>query len=164
MEPAADGPIPTADLCDQHGDAARVCDSAFDDYGGVTAFSGEIVTVRCFEDNVLVRATLEEEGRGRVLVVDGGGSLRCALLGDNLARMGLANGWSGVIVNGGIRDAAVIVTLPIGVKALGTHPRKSEKRGEGAVNLPVRFGGITFRPGEKVFADEDGVVVLEGEA
>ncbi|MFW5454301.1 ribonuclease E activity regulator RraA [Thioalkalivibrio sulfidiphilus] len=161
MEPAAYGLTATADLCDQHGEAVSVCETHFGDYGGITAFSGEIVTVRCFEDNVLVRQTLEGEGRGKVLVVDGGGSLRCALFGDMLAQTALDNGWAGVIVNGCIRDVAVIVTLPIGVKALGTHPRKSEKRGEGAVNVPVSFGAITFRPGERVFADEDGVVVLK---
>ncbi|HSP01691.1 MAG TPA: ribonuclease E activity regulator RraA [Thioalkalivibrio sp.] len=160
MEPAGSGMTATADLCDTHGEAAQVCEITFGDYGGLTAFSGQIVTVRCFEDNVLVRKTLEGDGRGKVLVVDAGGSLRCAMMGDQLAQMALNNGWAGVLMFGCVRDVGVIVSLPIGLQALGTHPRKREKRGEGELNVPVSFGGVTFRPGERVFADEDGVVVL----
>jgi regulator of ribonuclease activity A len=160
MEPASYGLTATADLCDAHADAVQVCDPLFRDYGGVTAFSGTIVTVRCFEDNSRVRETLESDGRGRVLVVDAGGSLRCAMLGDNLAQLALDHGWAGVVMYGCVRDAAVLSTLPLGVKALATHPRKSEKRGEGEVNVPVRFGGVTFVPGQRLYADEDGVIVL----
>lgn len=160
MEPASFGLTATADLCDTHGDAARVCQMAFRDFGQVVAFAGRVATVRCFEDNVRVREMVATPGQGRVLVVDAGGSPRCAMLGDNLAQMALDNGWAGVILYGCIRDAAVIATLPLGVKALGTHPRRSEKRGEGETDVPVSFGGVTFTPGDRVFADEDGVVAL----
>jgi regulator of ribonuclease activity A len=118
--------------------------------------------VGCLEDNVLVRRRLEEPGEGRVLVVDGGGSLRCALLGDVLARLGVENGWAGAILNACVRDSAVLVSLPFGVKALGTNPRPSGKRGEGEVDVPVRFGEVEFAPGALVHADADGVVVLPG--
>jgi regulator of ribonuclease activity A len=163
MEPASYGLTATADLCDSHGGAARVCEIPFRDFGEVTSFSGPIATVRCFEDNTRVREVLQTAGHGRVLVVDAGGSLRCAMLGDNLAQMGLDNGWVGVVMYGCVRDAAVLSTLPLGVKALATHPRRSEKRGGGEVDVPVSFGGVTFTPGERVFADEDGVIVLRGE-
>lgn len=163
MEPASYGLTATADLCDSHGEAARVCEIPFRDFGEVTAFSGAVATVRCFEDNTRVRATLESEGHGRVLVVDAGGSFRCAMLGDNLAQLALDNGWAGIVIYGCVRDAAVLATLPLGVKALATHPRRSEKRGGGEVDVPVTFGGVTFTPGERVFADEDGVIVLRDE-
>ncbi len=163
MEPASYGLTATADLCDSHGEAARVCEIPFRDFGGVTAFSGTAATIRCFEDNTQVRTVLETAGHGRVLVVDAGGSLRCAMLGDNLAQLALDNGWVGVVMYGCVRDAAVLSTLPLGVKALGTHPRRSEKRGGGEVDVPVAFGGVTFTPGERIFADEDGVIVLQGE-
>jgi regulator of ribonuclease activity A len=163
MEPASYGLTATADLCDSHGDAARVCEIRFRDFGEVSSFSGPVATIRCFEDNTRVREVLETAGHGRVLVVDAGGSLGCAMLGDNLARLALDNGWAGVIMHGCVRDAAVLETLPLGVKALATHPRRSEKRGGGEVDIPVTFGGVTFTPGERVFADEDGVIVLRGE-
>jgi len=129
------------------------------DFGGAKSFHGAIATVQCFEDNSLVRKTLESDGRGRVLVVDGGGSMRRALLGDQLAALGVRNQWSGVVINGCIRDSAVIATLPFGVKALGAHPRKSEKKNRGKTGLPVYFAEIEFRPGEWLYADEDGIVV-----
>ncbi len=151
----------TADLCDQYADVLQVADPIFADYGGDLAFGGEIVTLKVFEDNSLVRAALQEPGAGRVLVVDGGGSMRCALLGDQLAELAEKNGWAGVVVYGCIRDAADIAEIGIGVKALGTHPLKSIKRGIGERDVPVRFAGVTFRPGHWLYADEDGIVVAE---
>ncbi len=149
----------TADLLDEHGDDAAVCLLQFRSFGH-RAFSGSVATVRCFEDNVLVRRRLEEPGEGRVLVVDGGGSFRCALVGDNLGALAIENGWAGVVINGCVRDSAALDTLELGVKALGTNPRPSAKGGVGEVDVPVSFGGVTFEPGALLHADEDGVVVL----
>lgn len=148
----------TTDLSDTH-PAAQVCDPVFRDFGGRKAFFGPIKTLKLFEDNSLVRAKLEQPGQGRVLVVDGGGSLRCALLGDQLARLAVKNGWAGVLVYGCIRDAEVIATLDVGVKALATHPRKSEKRGSGLEDEIVRFAGVSFESGHWLYADLDGVIV-----
>ena len=149
----------TTDISDALGDAARIASPVFSDYGGRKMFSGPIATVGCFEDNVLVRQALEEPGEARVLVVDGGGSKDCALLGDMLASMAHRNGWAGIIVNGCIRDSAEIAGIDIGVKALATHPRKSRKQGLGQRDIPLVMAGIDFRPGEYVYADQDGVVV-----
>jgi regulator of ribonuclease activity A len=151
----------TADLLDQHGDGAGVCESALRQFGGVHAFSGEIATVRCYEDNVLVRQRVGEPGKARVLVVDGGGSLGCALVGDNIAGLALANGWTGLVINGCVRDASALGELALGVSALGTHPRASGKAGAGELDVPVSFGGVTFRPGALVASDGDGVVVID---
>jgi regulator of ribonuclease activity A len=151
--------VATADVLDEHGDRAAVCLLRFRSFGAA-AFSGRIATVRCFEDNVLVRARAEEEGKGRVLVVDGGGSFRCALLGDSIARLALEHGWAGVVVNGCVRDAAALDALALGVKALGTNPRPSRKDGAGAVDVPLAFGSVTFEPGAMLYADGDGVVVV----
>ena len=129
------------------------------DFGGVLRFSGPASTVRCFENNPLVREALNEPGRGRVLVVDGGGSRRCALLGDNLASLAFTNGWAGVVINGCLRDAADIGSIPIGVKAIATHPLKSSKRDPGVRDVPVTFAGVTVCPGDWVYADMDGVIV-----
>ena len=123
-------------------------------------FSGPVATVRCLEDNTLVRATLGEAGAGRVLVVDGGGSLGTALMGDNIADLAVASGWSGVIINGAVRDVAQLRAADLGILALGSNPRRSGKTGAGAVGEPVTFGGVTFKTGDLVYADEDGVVVL----
>lgn len=153
----------TADLCDSFPDRVAVARAVLRDFGGARSFHGAIATVQCFEDNSLVRKTLESDGRGRVLVVDGGGSMRRALLGDQLAELAIRNHWSGVVINGCIRDSAVIGTLPLGVKALGTHPLKSEKKDRGKVNLPVYFAEIEFTPGAWLYADEDGVVVAAEE-
>jgi len=160
MEP---GPIEftTADLCDEFGSLVRVAGPLFRDYGGNGSFCGQIATVRVFEDNVLVREALEEEGRGQVLVVDGGGSVRCALLGDKLARMAHEHGWSGIVVNGGVRDCAELARIPVGVKALHTVPRRSGKEGVGDRDVPVSFAGISCGPGEYLYADADGIVVAE---
>jgi regulator of ribonuclease activity A len=148
----------TSDVLDEHGDRASVCLIQFRSFGP-PAFSGRIATVRCLEDNVLLRARATEAGEGRVLVVDGGGSIRCALLGDTIAKLALESGWAGIVVNGCVRDAAALGTLGLGVKALGTNPRPSRKEGGGAVDVPVLFGGATFEPGALLHADDDGVVV-----
>jgi regulator of ribonuclease activity A len=151
----------TADLYDAYGDALQVAEPVFRSFGGRTAFAGPIATVKVFEDNTLVRANLETTGGGHVLVVDGGGSLRCALVGDLLAQLAIDNGWAGIIVNGCIRDSEEMGAMDIGVKALAAHPAKSEKRGEGRENIALRFAGVTFNPGDHVYADADGIVVVD---
>lgn len=151
--------LKTTDLCDDHSDHLSIATPLFRDFGGRRQFHGPISTVKVFEDNSLVRTALEEPGEGRVLVVDGGGSMRCALLGDNLAEMGRQNGWSGIVVYGCIRDSADIADMDIGVKALNTHPLKSVKKGEGERDASVTFAGITIRAGSYLYADEDGIIV-----
>jgi len=149
----------TADLCDDHSDSLSIAQPLFNDYGKNISFSGEISTVKCYEDNSLVRKQLEQAGNGRVLVVDGGGSTRCAMVGDILAQMGADNGWSGIIVYGCIRDSGVIATIDIGVKAVGTMPIKSVKKGEGDIDIKVHFADVDFIPGHYVYADEDGIIL-----
>jgi regulator of ribonuclease activity A len=154
----------TADLCDRNDSllrqgSLRVATPLFRSYGGRKSFHGPIATLKLFEDNSLVRSALESAGRGRVLVVDGGGSLRCALVGDQLAQLGVNNGWAGILVNGCIRDSRAIGEMDIGVLALATHPQKSVKKGVGEAGAPVSFAGITFRPDEHLYADDDGVIV-----
>jgi len=151
--------IKTADLFDDYGDRVRVCDPIFRDFGGHACFLGPITTVKCFEDNSLVKATLNEPGAGRVLVVDAGGSLRCAMLGDRIAVSAVENGWHGVLLFGCVRDTVELADMALGVKALAANPRKSEKRGEGQRDTPVSFAGVCFRPGDHVYCDEDGVLV-----
>jgi regulator of ribonuclease activity A len=151
--------IQTADLCDANEGHVHVVTPMFRSYGGRHAFGGPIVTLKVFEDNSLVRSALEGPGEGRVLVIDGGGSLRCALVGDQLAQLGVKNGWAGIVVYGCIRDSKAIGEMEIGVFALATHPQKSIKRGIGERDIPVTFGGTTFIPGQYVYADEDGVIV-----
>jgi regulator of ribonuclease activity A len=153
----------TCDLCDRFEGRVRVLELPLRDYGGRIAFSGRVSTVKALEDNSLVREAVAEPGEGRVLVIDGGGSLRRAMLGDMLAGKAVANGWSGVVVHGAIRDSAAIGRLPLGVKALGTCPMKTDKRGQGLRDVPLRFGGVEIRPGDWLAADEDGVVIA-GEA
>jgi regulator of ribonuclease activity A len=148
----------TADLTDEHPELA-VLELALRDFGGRHCFHGPVSTLKVFEDNSLVRAAFEEPGEGRVLVVDGGGSLRCALVGDVLAELAQRNGWAGAVVYGAIRDSAPIAGIDIGLKALATHPRKSVKRGEGQRDIPVHFGGLTIAPGQYLYADADGVVI-----
>jgi len=154
----------TCDLCDVHKNDAsgsfRVLPPVFRDFGAVRRFCGRVVTMKCFEDNTLVKAAVDSPGEGRVLVVDGGGSLRRALVGDVLAGDGAKNGWAGIVVNGAVRDTAVLATLDIGIKALGSIPMRGVKRGEGVVDTPVAFGGLVFVPGDMLYADEDGVAVL----
>ncbi|MCB0924829.1 MAG: ribonuclease E activity regulator RraA [Mycobacterium sp.] len=151
---------PTADLVDDIGDGVRSCDLQFGQYGGRPQFAGFVSTVRCLEDNALLKSVLSEPGEGRVLVVDGAGSLHTALVGDVIAELARANGWSGLILNGAVRDAATLRTLDIGIKALGTNPRKSSKTGAGQRDVVVSFGGVSFAPGEMTFSDEDGIVVV----
>ncbi|MDX1698041.1 MAG: ribonuclease E activity regulator RraA [Thiohalobacterales bacterium] len=151
------------DICDDHSGRLQVLDPVFRSYGGRRKFCGKVVTVRCFEDNSLVKSTLSGEGQGQVLVVDGSGSMRCALLGDLLGAMARDNGWSGVLVNGCVRDVEILETIDLGVLALNRHPARSNKRGEGDLNIPVRFHGVNFRHGQFLYADENGVVVAEAD-
>ncbi len=149
----------TADLYDEHEENLKIATPMFNDYGGKKRFSGSASTVKVFEDNSLVRTALEEPGEGRVLVVDGDASLRCALVGDMLAELGKDNGWQGIIIYGCIRDAAVIANIDIGVKALNTNPRKSVKKGVGERDITVTFADVTINPGNYIYADEDGIVI-----
>ncbi|QID18643.1 RraA family protein [Nitrogeniibacter mangrovi] len=149
----------TADLCDTHDQAVRVVEPMFRSFGGKSAFHGPITTLKLFEDNTLVRSTLETPGNGRVLVIDGGGSKRYAMVGDQLGVLAVKNGWAGIVVYGCIRDSKAIGGMDVGVFALGTHPRKTVKKGVGDTDVPVTFGGVTFTPGEYLYADEDGVIV-----
>jgi len=149
----------TSDLSDAHGDALRIADPIFSDFGARTTFAGPVATVKVFEDNALVRSRLESPGEGRVLVVDGGGSLRRALVGDVLVSLAVANGWEGLVVYGCIRDRAEMATMPFGIKALAAHPRRSDKTGSGYVDVPVTFAGVTFTPGAWLYADADGIAV-----
>ncbi len=149
----------TTDLCDAQGQALAVAAPIFRSFGGAARFAGPVATVRCFEDNSRVRESLELPGQGRVLVVDGAGSLRCALVGGLLGEMGANNGWAGIVVHGCVRDSAELARAPLGILALAAHPRRSEKRGEGECDVPLEFAGVTFRPGVWVYADLDGLVV-----
>ena len=151
---------PTADLVDDIGSDVRSCDLQLRQYGGRREFAGPIRTVRCHQDNALLKSVLSEPGSGRVLVVDGGGSLHSALIGDVIAELARTNGWSGLVVNGAVRDASTLATLNIGIKALGTNPRKSAKAGAGERDCVVSFGGVDFVPGELAFSDDDGIVVV----
>jgi regulator of ribonuclease activity A len=149
------------DLCDQFPDQISVLEPIFSDYGGKRKFSGEIVTIRCFEDNSLVGDTVRTEGKGRVIVVDGGGSLRFALLGDLLAAKARENGWQGLLINGCVRDVEILRDIDLGVKALACFPVKTEKRGEGQLGVGVSFAGVRIEPGQYLYADANGVVVAE---
>ncbi len=153
-------PRPTADLVDDIGPDVRSCDLQLGQYGGRAEFAGPITTVRCFEDNALLKSVLSEPGDGGVLVIDGDGSLHTALVGDLIAELGRSNGWSGLIINGAVRDASTLRTLDIGIKALGTNPRKSAKTGEGVRDVAVEFGGVVFVPGEIAHSDDDGIVIV----
>lgn len=149
----------TADLYDDLGEELQSLALPLRDLGGELAFAGPIRTVKCYEDNSLLKSVLSGHGEGAVLVVDGAGSLRRALMGDMIAALAVENGWSGVVLNGAVRDVAVLRTLPLGIKALGSNPRKSTKTGQGTVDVPVEFGGVAFHPGRRLVADEDGVLV-----
>jgi regulator of ribonuclease activity A len=153
-------PRPTADLVDEIGPDVRSCDLQLRQFGGRSAFAGPITTVKCFEDNALLKLVLSEPGNGGVLVIDGDGSLHAALVGDLIAGLGIDNGWVGLIINGAVRDAATLRTLDIGIKALGTNPRKSAKTGDGLRDVAVEFGGVVFVPGEIAHSDDDGIVVV----
>jgi regulator of ribonuclease activity A len=147
------------DICDDFIDRISVLEPLFSDFGGKHRFCGEIVTIKCFEDNSLVREAVRSDGRGRVLVVDGGGSLRHALLGDLLAAAAAENGWQGLLINGCVRDVEILETIDLGVKALNSNPVKTEKRGEGQLEVSVNFAGVTLRPGNYLYADANGVIV-----
>ncbi len=150
--------IKTSDLMDEHPEA-QVCLLELRSFGRRRAFSGRIRTVYCFEDNGLVREAFSRRSAGEVLVVDGGGSLRCALVGDMLATLGINSGWSGGIVHGAVRDTVALERLDFGIKALGINPRRPAKAGAGQLDVPVSFGGVTFKPGDWLYSDEDGIVV-----
>lgn len=154
--------IVTPDICDAYPDVHAI-QAPFTRFGGVTAFAGPVRTVTCFEDNSRVREAVSEPGDGAVLVVDGGGSLRCAMLGDMLAEKAVANGWAGIIMYGCVRDVDVLATLPIGIQALGRHPRKSHKRGEGTRDIAVDIAGTGVRPGQWLYADNNGILIADQE-
>jgi regulator of ribonuclease activity A len=147
------------DICDQFIDEILVFDPVFRDFGARRKFSGEIVTVRCFEDNSLVGETVRTPGHGRVIVVDGGGSLRRALLGDLLAAAAVENGWQGLVINGAVRDVEILETIDLGIKALAACPVKTDKRGEGQLDVPLRFAGAQLEPGQYLYADANGIAV-----
>ena len=149
----------TPDVCDDILDQLQVLEPLFTEFGGKKKFCGEIVTIKCFEDNSLVKQTLGSAGHGKVLVVDGGGSLRCALLGDLLGAMAVQNGWQGVLINGCVRDVEILKGMDFGVRALNCLPLKSNKRNEGQLNVAIRFAGVNFEPGQYLYADENGIVV-----
>lgn len=156
--------IKTTDLCDNNPKAVRVAQpGGFRDFGGRKNFFGKIQTVKCFEDNDFIRKALEQNGEGKVLIVDGGGSLRCALLGDMMGELAVKNKWSGMLVYGCIRDSAAVSQLALGVKALNTNPLKSGKRNEGQENIVVYFAGVDFIPDEFIYCDEDGIIVSKEE-
>jgi regulator of ribonuclease activity A len=154
-------PRATADLVDDIYPNVRSCDLQLQAYGARAMFAGPITTVRCFHDNALLKSILSQPGNGGVLVIDGGGSLHTALVGDVIAGLAVENGWAGLIVNGVVRDAAMLRGMDIGIKALGTNPRKGTKTGEGDRDVAVTFGGVTFNPGEIAYCDDDGIVVVE---
>ena len=151
------------DICDEFPEEISVLEPLFSNFGGRQRFSGEIITIRCFEDNSLLRDVVRDEGRGRVIVVDGGGSLRRALLGDMLAAIAEENGWQGIVINGCVRDVEILETIDLGVKALNCHPVKTDKRGEGQLNVPVSFAGVHFRPGQYLYTDKNGTAVAPGD-
>jgi len=151
----------TADLFDAHGDRLRICEVQFREYGATRRFHGPVRTIKTFEDNALIKQTLSEQGHGAVLVIDGGASLRCALIGDVIAGLADRNGWAGVVVYGAIRDTAALGRLGLGIKALGSNPRKSGKSGAGDLDGRISFGGVDFLAGDWLYSDEDGIVVSD---
>ena len=153
-------PRPTADLVDEIGPDVRSCDLQLRQFGGRSQFAGPITTVQCFEDNALLKSVLSEPGDGGVLVIDGDSSVHAALVGDVIAGLGVDNGWTGLIINGAVRDSSTLRTLDIGIKALGTNPRKSAKTGAGVRDAAVEFGGAVFVPGHIAYSDDDGIVVV----
>jgi regulator of ribonuclease activity A len=151
--------LSTADLVDAHGEKVRSCSVPFRQFGGRTRFFGRVRTLKTFEDNALLKQTLSTPGQGGVLVVDGYGSLRCALVGDIIAGLAVQNGWSGIVVWGVVRDSVALGALDLGLKALGTNPWKSSKLGGGTLDVPVSFGGVEFRAGDWLYSDEDGILL-----
>ena len=149
----------TPDLCDAYPDQVQVLEPMFSNFGGHDSFGGQIVTLKCFEDNSRVKEQAELDGKGKVLVVDGGGSLRCALLGDMIAEKAARNGWEGLVIYGCVRDVDALAQTQVGIQALASHPLKSQKRGLGDLDVVVNFAGVTFRPGHYLYADNNGVIV-----
>ncbi|WP_441575139.1 ribonuclease E activity regulator RraA [Chitinophaga sp. RAB17] len=156
--------MPTTDLCDEFSEQVKVAlPIGFKDFGGIKSFHGQIVTLKCFENNPLVRQTLETNGTNKVLVVDGGGSKNCALMGDNIAELAIKNNWNGVVIYGCIRDSVAISKLPIGLKALDVVPLKSGKKNEGDTGITINFANIDFIPNHFIYCDEDGIIVAEND-
>ena len=155
---------PTADLVDDIGPDVRSCDVQFRQFGGRTQFAGPISTVRCLQDNALLKSVLSTPGDGGVLVIDGEGSLHTALVGDVIAELARSNGWAGLVVHGAVRDTSALRGIDLGIKALGTNPRKSSKTGAGERDVTVSFGGVTFVPGDIAYSDDDGIVVVAAAA
>ena len=155
---------PTADLVDDIGPDVRSCDIQFRQFGARTQFAGQITTVRCLEDNALLKSVLSTPGEAGVLVIDGAGSLHTALVGDHIAELAHSNGWAGLVIHGAVRDAAALRGIDLGIKALGTNPRKSGKTGAGERDVTVNFGGVTFEPGDIAYSDDDGIVVVAAAA
>ncbi len=153
----------TTDLYDENEEIVQTCATQFRDFGARRRFFGPLRTIKCYRDNQLFRALLDKPGDGAVVVVDGGGAMESALMGDIIAAKGLNNGWAGVVINGAVRDSAELGQIEFGAKALGTNPRKSSKTGAGEVDVPVEFGGVRFEPGQWVYCDEDGVIVAPRE-
>ncbi len=151
--------LSTADLVDAHSDSLRSCETQFRQFGGRPSFLGPVRTVKTVEDNALIKQVLSGPGEGAVLVIDGGGSLRSALIGDVIAGLGVKNGWSGIVVRGAVRDTLALAGLDIGIKALGSNPWRSAKAGAGEIDVTVSFGGVEFRPGDWLYSDPDGIVV-----
>lgn len=163
---AASLPAPTADLCDAHegllaSGALRVLPPVFQNYGGEATAFGQIATIKCFEDNSMVRKALETPGRGRVLVIDGGGSDRCALVGGNLGVLAVKNGWAGIVVNGCVRDTAELADCAIGIWAMASHPRRSDRQGGGQTELVLDMAGVRVAAGQWCYADGDGILVSD---
>lgn len=153
--------VSTPDLCDQYEDDVQVLEPLLSHYGAVSNFYGSISTVQCFEDNSLVAQQVKSPGLGRVLVIDGGASMRCSLLGDQLAAAALANGWAGIVINGCLRDVEIIAPMSIGIMAIAAIPRKTVKAGKGSLDMPVTFAGVEFSPGHYLYADQSGVIVAK---
>jgi regulator of ribonuclease activity A len=156
----------TTDICDAHEDLItkgqlRVCAPVFKPYGGLTRFNGAAVTLKVFEDNTWVRTLLDEPGQGRVLVIDGGGSTRCALVGGNLGVLAEKNNWAGIVVFGCVRDTLELAQSKVGIRALAAHPQKSVKRNVGERDLVVDIAGTVVKPGDMIYADEDGLIVSD---
>jgi len=149
----------TPDLCDQYPELVQAVEPMFSNFGGRESFGGQVVTVKCFEDNSRVKELVSTPGEGRVMVVDAGGSMRRACLGDMLAEKASANGWSGIIIYGCIRDVDEIMATDIGVQALGVHPIKTDKKGIGEIDIAVTFGGVTFNSGDYIYADNNGIIL-----
>lgn len=154
-------PFKTTDLYDAHLESVQVAAPIFRDYGGRTRFFGQIATLKAVDDNTFLKAAFEQDGRGRVLVVDAAASMRCAMMGDQMAALGASNGWAGVVIHGCIRDSADVGNIDFGVKAMAATPRKTTKRGQGVTDIPLHFADLSLYPGHYLYADEDGIIVAE---